>query len=111
METIAPELKAVLKRLKLGRMLDTLPERLALARQQKTPYQDFLLLVLSGEAERRESQAGELRAQKARLEPEMRMERWDETARVSFDRALLNELITLRFLQDFDCSLLRPPGG
>ena len=81
METIAPELKAVLKRLKLGRMLDTLPERLALARQQKTPHQDFLLLVLSGEADRRESQAGELRAQKAHLDPEMRVERWDETAR------------------------------
>jgi hypothetical protein len=29
---VSPELKALLRRLKLGRMLDTLPERLALAR-------------------------------------------------------------------------------
>ncbi len=100
METISPELKAVLKRLRLGRMLDTLPERLAMARQQKTPHQDFLLLALSGECDRRESQAVELRAQKAHLDPEMRVERWDETARVTLDRTLLNELVTLRFLED-----------
>lgn len=34
-DVISPELKTVLRRLKLSRMLDTLPGRLALARQQK----------------------------------------------------------------------------
>lgn len=34
---VSIELKAALRRLKLGKMLDTLPERLALARQQKLP--------------------------------------------------------------------------
>ncbi|MHB8533800.1 MAG: hypothetical protein ACYDC2_13860, partial [Solirubrobacteraceae bacterium] len=33
-ETISPELKALLRRLKLGPILATLPERLVLARQQ-----------------------------------------------------------------------------
>ena len=33
-DPIAPYLKAVLRRLKLGPILDTLPERLTLARQQ-----------------------------------------------------------------------------
>ena len=46
-EVISPDLKVVLRRLKLSRMLDTLPERLVLARQQKMPHQDWLLLVLS----------------------------------------------------------------
>jgi hypothetical protein len=32
-ETISPDLKIVLRRLKLGRMMDTLPERLTLARE------------------------------------------------------------------------------
>lgn len=32
------------------------------------------------------------------LEPDCQLERWDATARVSFDRALLNELAALRFL-------------
>ncbi len=36
-DVISAELKTVLRRLKLSRMLDTLPERLALARQQKMP--------------------------------------------------------------------------
>ncbi len=53
-EVITQDLKAVLRRLKLSRMLDTLPERLAVARTQQKPHQDLLLLVLSDEASRRE---------------------------------------------------------
>lgn len=98
-DPISPELKTVLKRLKLSRMLDTLPERLALARQQQMPHQDFLLLALADEASRRDGQAATLRAQRAHLEPDCQLERWDDTAQVSFDRALLNELASLRFLQ------------
>mgnify|MGYP001214887278 CR=1 FL=1 len=111
MQAISPELKTVLKRLKLGRMLDTLAERLTLARQQKMPHQDFLLVALSAEADRRESQAAELRAQKAQLDPEMRLERWDESAKVTFDRSLVNELSTLRFLESHQhVSIVGPVG-
>lgn len=99
LEMIGPDLKTVLRRLKLGRMLDTLPERVLLARQQKMPHQDFLLLVLSDEATRRDSLAVALRVQRARLDPAMHLEAWDPTAKVTFDRALLNELTTLRFLE------------
>jgi DNA replication protein DnaC len=98
-EMIGPDLKTVLRRLKLGRMLDTLPERVLLARQQNMPHQDFLLLVLSDEATRRDSLAVALRVQRARLDPAMHLEAWDPTAKVTFDRALLNELTTLRFLE------------
>ena len=98
-DLIAPDLKSVLKRLKLSRMLDTLPERLALARQQKMPHQDFLLLALGDEASRRDGQAATQRAQRAHLDPDSQLERWDETASVTFDRALLNELVSLRFLE------------
>src|SRR5947208_9179739 len=97
-DAISPDLKATLRRLKLSRMLDTLPERLVLARQQKMPHQDLLLLVLSDEVSRRESLAVTLRVDKARLDPTMRLEAWDATAKVTFDRALLNELASLRFL-------------
>ena len=51
-DAISPDLKTTLRRLKLGRMLDTLPERFILARQQKMPHQDLLLLVLSDEVSR-----------------------------------------------------------
>jgi DNA replication protein DnaC len=97
-DTISPDLKTVLRRLKLSRMLDTLPERLVLARQQKMPHQDLLLLVLSDEASRRDSLAVTLRVERARLDPAMRLEAWDASAKVTFDRALLNELASLRFL-------------
>jgi DNA replication protein DnaC len=96
---IAPDLRTVLRRLKLSGMLDTLPERFTLARQQKMPHADFLLLVLSDEATRRDSLATTLRAQRARLDPTMQLEAWDPSAEVRFDHELLNELASLRFLE------------
>jgi len=97
-DAISPDLKTVLRRLKLSRMLDTLPERLVVARQQKMPHQDWLLLVLSDEASRRDSLAVSLRVERARLDPTLRLEAWDATAKVTLDRTLLNELTSLRFL-------------
>ena len=98
-DPIGVDLKTTLRRLKLSRMLDTLPERLVVARQQKMPHQDFLLLVLSDEVSRRESLGVTLRVQRARLDPAMRLEAWDATANVTFDRVVLNELTSLRFLE------------
>jgi len=97
-DLISPDLRATLRRLKLGRLLDTLPDRLTLARQQKMPHQDFLLLLLTDEVSRRDSLGVTLRAQRARLDPAMQLEAWDPTAKVTFDRTLLNELASLRFL-------------
>ena len=65
-DVITTDLKQVLKRLKLGPILDTLPERLALARQQKMPHQDFLLLILSDEVTRRDSVSAQLRRRSGR---------------------------------------------
>lgn len=98
-EIVSQDMKSVLRRLKLGRMLDTLPERLALARQQQMTHQDFLLLALSDEAARRDGQAATIRAQRAKLDPAMCLERWDESANVHYDKTLLNELVSLRFIE------------
>ena len=73
-EIISPDLKTILRRLRLSRILDTLPERLVLARQQKMPHQDWLLLILSDEATRRDTLAVTLRVQKAHLDPNMHLE-------------------------------------
>ena len=97
-ESISPDLNTILRRLRLSRILDTLPERLVLARQQQMPHQDWLLLILSDEATRRDSLAVTLRVLKASLDPTMHWEAWDPSAKVTFDRALLNELTSLRFL-------------
>lgn len=97
-EVITVDLKATLRRLKLGRLLDTLPERLTLARQQAMPHQDFLLVVLSDEVARRDTAAVSIRAAQAHLDPVMTLEQWDATAKVTYDRALWNELASLRFV-------------
>ena len=96
---IEPELQTLLRRLKLGRLLDTLPERLANARQQKTPHHEFLLLLLSDEVSRRDAAAVTLRSQRAHIDPDARFERWDDTAAVQYDKELLNELASLRFVE------------
>jgi DNA replication protein DnaC len=98
-DVVSTELKSVLRRLKLSGMLATLADRLALSRQQKMPHQDFLLMALSDEASRRDSLSASLRAAKARLDPEMQLESWDATAKVAYDKALLNEIVSLRFIE------------
>jgi hypothetical protein len=45
-DPISTDLKRVMRQLKLGRMLDTLPDRLTLARQQHLSHAAFLELVL-----------------------------------------------------------------
>lgn len=110
-DPISPDLKTTLRRLRLGRMLDTLPERLLLARQQKMPHQDFLLLALSDEVARRDSQAAAVRAQRGRLDLTMQIEAWDPSAQVHLDQALLNELVSLRFVESHHHVAIVGPVG
>jgi DNA replication protein DnaC len=98
-DPISTDLKAVMRRLRLGKLIDTLPERLALARQQKMPHQDFLFALLADECQRRDNAQSTMRAERALLDPEMLLERWDPTAKVTYDEALLAELVSLRFIE------------
>lgn len=97
---VDPALVAALKRLRLGRIAESLPERLVLAEKQDMPRADLLLLLLTDEIARRDGAATDNRVREAGLDPDMRIERWDKTAKVSFDRRLLGELTSLRFLED-----------
>ena len=98
-DPISAELRQVLRALRLSPMLDTLPERLTLARSRKMAHQDFLELVLSDEVTRRESVSAANRSKAARLDPQMTLETWDETAAISYDRELWSELFSLRFVE------------
>jgi DNA replication protein DnaC len=97
-DPISPDLKQVMRQLKLGRMLETLPERLTLAGQQHLSHVAFLELVLADEAARRDTTSAARRAHAAGLDPAMRLDTWDESAAVRYDRTLWNELTSLRFL-------------
>ena len=96
---VSPELKRAFKQLRLGKLLDTLPERLALATKDAMPTEDFLLMLLTDEIGRRQSSASARRADEAGLDPEMVMERWDASAKIHYDRRVVRELSTLRFLE------------
>jgi IstB-like ATP binding protein len=110
-DVIGPDLRVTLKSLKLGQMLDTLPDRLTLARQQKMAHADFLQLVLADEVSRREAKSASLRARAAGLDPVMRLDTWDESTAVTYDRQLWNELVSLRFLDGPHGALLLGPVG
>ena len=110
-ELSSPEFRQVLRYLRLSPMRETLPERIALARQKKIPYETFLELVLTDEMERRQSLSAQNRSKRASLDPQMVQENWDETAKVTYDHRLFSELTTLRFLQDHHHVLILGPVG
>jgi len=110
-DPVSPELKQHLRALKLGKLLDTLPERLTLARQQHLAHADFLELVLADEVSRRDANSAALRARAAGLDPSMRLDTWDTTAAVRFDHQLWNELTSLRFLDGPHGALVLGPVG
>lgn len=108
---VSAELKSLMRRLKLGRLLDTLPERLALARQNHLPHHDFLEMLLTDEVTRRDRQATTIRAVKAHLDPTMHLDGWDADTPATFDRQLWAELTSLRFLTDAYNVLIMGPVG
>ena len=109
--TITPELKALLRRVKLGRCLDTLPERLALASTGGMGHAEFLELVLADEVTRRENTSADRRARTAGLDPAMTLDRWDDTAKITYDRAIWTELCSLRFVDPGHNAVVMGPVG
>jgi DNA replication protein DnaC len=97
--TLSTDLVEALKRLRLGRIAATLPERLVLADKQEMPFDELLLMILTDEISRRDSAAADNRATEAGLDPSMRLELWDKGSKVSFDKKVLAELVSLRFLE------------
>lgn len=111
MPALNPELISALKRLRLGLIANTLSERLVLAEKQEMPFDELLLLVLTDEIARRDGAASANRARAARLDPSMRLEHWDKTAKVSFDKRMLAELTSLRFLEAHKHVVVLGPVG
>jgi DNA replication protein DnaC len=108
---ISAELCAAMKQLRLGQLLATLPERIALAEKESLAIEDFLTGLLTDEIERRKGAAATRRAEAAGLDPDMVFERWDKTAKVTFDRRVLQELSSLRFVEAHRNVVLLGPVG
>lgn len=110
-DPIGPDLIQTLRALKLGGLRDTLPERLALARQRKMGHAAFLELLLADEVTRRDSRSAMLRARTAGLDPTMRLDTWDDTDDLRYDRTLWSDLTSLRFTDAHHGVLILGPVG
>ena len=109
--TASAELKVLMRRLKLGRLLDTLPERLALARQHDLTHSQFLEQLFSDEVQRRDADSAGLRARTAKLDPSMTLEAWDDTATITYDREVWAELVSMRFVDQARNAFILGPVG
>lgn len=108
---ITLELQQAMRKLKLGPMLATLSERLRQSRDRQMDVADLLQIVFSDEVQRRTQQATGKRARAAGLDPAMVLEAWDKTAAVTYDRALVDKLATLQFVDAHQHVLCMGPVG
>jgi hypothetical protein len=72
---------------------------------------DFLELVLVDRVTRREVKSASLHARAAGLDPNIRLDIWDDSAAVRYDQQLWNELASLRFLDGPHGALILGPVG
>jgi DNA replication protein DnaC len=110
-DPIGSDLTGLLRALKLSGMKDTLPERLCLARTRQLGHAAFLELLLSDEVSRRDARSATLRAQNAGLMPLMRLDTWNEVDGLRYDRQMLSDLTSLRFLEAGHNVLILGPVG
>lgn len=108
---LSRDLVRVLKSLKLGKVLPTLPERLRQARERGMDPEDLLLLLLSDEVQRRDGNRLASRAQRAQLAPSMVFDEWNANAKITYDRQLLDQLRLLHFLEKRHHVLIMGPVG
>jgi len=109
--TTTNELKPLLKRLRLGYLLNTLPERLTLARRDQLDYAAFLEIILADEVTRRDNRNVEIHLQQAGFEEVCRLEDFDWTASITVDRRLLDAVFSLDFMNRHEHVLLVGPVG
>lgn len=108
---VDPDLAATLRRLKLGQILTTLPERLTLAKTNRLSHAEFLQIVLSDETSRRDSSSATRRSRTAGLDRTMTLDAWDPTATVAYDHHLWDELVSLRFVDNANNLIVMGPVG
>ena len=92
-------------------MMDTLPERIALARREQLDYSSFLEIILTDEISRRENRRIELRLRAAGFEETCRLEDFDWSTSITLDRRLLDAVSSLEFILKREHVLLVGPAG
>jgi DNA replication protein DnaC len=109
--TTDTDLLRLMKRLKLGALAPTLPERLALARSQQLDYAAFLTLLLADEVQRRDQLGLERRLIQVGFEDHVSLDEFDWSAQIQVDRRQLQAVFSLAFLQRHEHVLFVGPVG
>jgi DNA replication protein DnaC len=109
--SVSPELKVLMRRLKLGQLITTLPERLALARTHNLSHVEFLEQLFSDEVTRRDAASAGVRARAAKLDPSMVLDAWDQSAKITYDHGIWSELVSLRFVEQARNAFILGPVG
>lgn len=111
MNNVKPSLQAVLKRLKLGGLTPTLPDRAAHAQKTNLAPLDFLELALTDEIGRRDHKNLSNRLDRAGFDELHTFEDFDFDAPVTFDRDRVRDLFSLGFLDRHEDILFLGPVG
>lgn len=105
------QLQPRLKRLKLGRMLQTLELRLDQAHQEKLGHLEFLELMLEDEIQRRQNKSLARRLERAHFEEAQTLTDFDFAFNPKIPSAQIRDLATCGFIERTESVLLVGPVG
>jgi DNA replication protein DnaC len=106
-----PELTPSLKQLHLSGILDSLEARNRQAIEAKLAYTEFLGLLVQDEVARREQKKFDLRIRRANFRRTKTLEQFDFDREPKFNRALVHDLATGRYLKEHSPILIVGPSG
>ncbi|HEY3945479.1 MAG TPA: IS21-like element helper ATPase IstB [Solirubrobacteraceae bacterium] len=110
-DTIYQQLRGHLAYLKLAAAADALAPALEAAEREKPGYTQFLHDLLKVEVAASEQRRLDGRMRFSRLPAHKTLEQFDFTAQPTLDRRLVEDLATLRFVEEkANCLLIGPPG-
>ena len=110
-DTIYQQLRSDLAYLKLAAVADALAPALETAEREKPGYTQFLHDLLQIEVTASEQRRLDGRMRFSRLPSHKTLEQFDFSAQPTLDRRLVEDLATLRFVEEkANCLLIGPPG-
>ena len=110
-DTLYEQLRGHLHYLKLAAVADALAPALQHAEKHKPGYTEFLADLLKAEVEATEQRRLQGRLRFSKLPAHKTLDEFDFAAQPTLDRRLVEDLATLRFIQErANCLLIGPPG-
>src|SRR3954467_14362262 len=110
-DTLYQQLREHLAQLRLSTVADRLAPALEAAERDKPGYTRFLADLLAAEVQAAEQRRLQGRLRFARLPARKTLAQFDFSAQPSLDRRLVEDLATLRFIEDkANLLLIGPPG-